>query len=196
VAIGPLCFGFVSVMLACMRRTGTTALSALALILAGCGDTPPAADKAAIEKTVKAVEASIQKATVAKDAAAFSSYYADNAVFMSPGAEALKGRPAIRAAMATMFADPALKLDFAADRVEISDAGDMAATRGNYTLAVTDPATKKVIHDKGSYVTVFRKQTDGAWKAVLDINTSEVAPAPMPAPKAAAVAKKKGKKKR
>jgi hypothetical protein len=43
-------------------------------------------------------------------------------------------------------------------------------------MTVTDPKTKKAITDKGTYVTGYRKQTDGSWKAVSDINTSELPP--------------------
>lgn len=40
---------------------------------------------------------------------------------------------------------------------EVAKSGDLAHTQGSYTLTVTDPATKKPIHDKGSYVTVLQK---------------------------------------
>ena len=174
-----------------MKIISGVVLSASALLLGACSSTPAPADKAAIEKSVRGVEQNMSKAAAAKDAAAFASNYAADAILMTPGEPAMKGADSIRSGMAGMLADPNLKLDFSADRVEIADSGDLAATHGNYTLAATDPATKKVINDKGSYVTVFRKQTDGAWKAVLDINTSELPPSPPPAPKSAAKAKKK-----
>jgi uncharacterized protein (TIGR02246 family) len=184
-------------MICSMRKIGISALSAMALFLSACSDAPTV-DKAAIEKSVKAVEASLNKAAGTKDAAAFSANYTDNAIMMMPGGPPAKGRPAIRAAMSPMFADPAFKLEFSSDRIEISDTGDMAATRGTYTLTVTNPATKELTHDKGSYVTVYRKQTDGAWRAVYDINSSEVAPTPPSASKAAGkkAAAKKSRKKR
>ncbi len=43
-------------------------------------------------------------------------------------------------------------------------------------MTMTNPKTKKPVEDKGSYVTVYKKQADGNWKAIEDINTSEVAP--------------------
>jgi uncharacterized protein (TIGR02246 family) len=185
----------VSIMI-CAMRIVAVAVSTLTLVLTGCSDTPPRANKAAIEKSLREVEFDMAKNVAAKDAAAFSSHYATDAIFMTPGEPAAKGRDAIRTAMTGMFADPNLKLDFSADRVEIADSGDLGATHGAYTMTVTNPATKKPVTDKGSYVTVYRKQADGAWLASLDINTSEVPPAPPPgaanAPKAAA--KKKGKK--
>ena len=159
-------------------------------MLAACGSAPAPADKAAIEKSVRGVEESMSKAIAAKDAAAFASNYVGDAILMTPGTAAMKGPDEIRKGMGTMLADPNLKIDFSSDRVEVADSGDQAATHGEYTLTATDPTTKKTINDKGSYVTVFRKQTDGAWKAVLDINTSELPPSPPPAPKSAARTKK------
>jgi ketosteroid isomerase-like protein len=38
-------------------------------------------------------------------------------------------------------------------------------------MTMTDPATKKPATSKGSYLTVWQKQTDGAWKAVEDFVT-------------------------
>jgi hypothetical protein len=46
---------------------------------------------------------------------------------------------------------------------------------------VTDPQTKQIVNDHGSYVTTYRKQPDGTWKAIADIATSEVPP-PAPPP--------------
>jgi ketosteroid isomerase-like protein len=45
----------------------------------------------------------------------------------------------------------------------------------------TNPATKQPFEDKGTYLAVYKKQADGAWKAVVDMGTSEIFPA-VPAP--------------
>ena len=43
---------------------------------------------------------------------------------------------------------------------------------------MTDPKTKKVLTVKGKYVTVFKKQADGGWKAVADIGNEGARPSP------------------
>lgn len=178
-----------------MRTIGILTVSGLAVILGACGSESPAVNKVAIEKSVTDVEKSMLKAMNEKDVAADLSNYTADAVLMTPGMPMMKGQDAMRSGLKDLMADPNFKIDFASDRVEVADSGDMAATRGSYTLTVTDPSTKQPINDKGSYVTVFRKQKDGMWKAVLDINSSEVPPTPPPAHKAAAKKKqKKGKK--
>jgi ketosteroid isomerase-like protein len=62
--------------------------------------------------------------------------------------------------------------------VDVAKSGDLGYTQGSYKLTVTDPTTHKIINDHGSYVTTYRKQADGSWKAVADIATSEVPPGP------------------
>jgi uncharacterized protein (TIGR02246 family) len=175
-----------------MRKTPLVLICAAAFFLGACGSEP--ADKAAIEKSIKSVEATMLKAISAKDAKGGAANYAEDAIFMSPMEPAVKGRDGVENAFKTLFADPALKLDFSADRVEVADSGDLAVSHGTYTMTLTDPMSKQPINDKGNYVTAYRKQSDGSWKAVFDINTSQVAPPPPPEPKAAA--KKTGKKKR
>jgi ketosteroid isomerase-like protein len=72
-----------------------------------------------------------------------------------------------------------MTLKFQAARVEVAKSGDQAYTQGSYAMTMTDPASKQVVNDHGSYVTTYRKQADGTWKAVADIATSDVPP---PAP--------------
>ena len=164
-------------------------------MLGACGSDSPAVNNVAVEKSVNDVEKGMRKAANDKDAAAFASNFVEDAVMMTPGQPPMKGREAILAGMKQLLSDPNFRIDFASDRMEVADSGDMAAARGSYALTVTDPATGKAINDKGSYVTVFRKQKAGAWKAVLDCDVSEVPPPPPPAPKAAIKGKKgKGKK--
>jgi uncharacterized protein (TIGR02246 family) len=118
----------------------------------------------------------MRKVANARDAAAFASHFAADAVMMTPGQPPKRGPDEIQAGMKNLLSDPNFRIDFASDITDVADSGDMAATRGSYTLTVTDPASGKAREDKGSYVTVFRKQKDGAWKAVLDCDVSENPP--------------------
>jgi uncharacterized protein (TIGR02246 family) len=162
-----------------MPKTLLVSLSSLLLVaLTACTSAPPppAVDVAAEQTKLRDLESGWVKDAAAKDLEKSVAHYADDAVLMMPGAPAAKGKDAIRAAWKGLLADPNLKLTFSADRVEISQAGDLATTQGSYTMTVTNPKTKKPVEDKGSYVTVFKKQSDGSWKVIEDITASQLAP--------------------
>jgi ketosteroid isomerase-like protein len=93
---------------------------------------------------------------------------------MGPGMPAASGRDAIQKIDADMVKDPAMSLHFQSSKIDVASSGDLAYSRGTYTMTMTNPATKKPMDDHGSYVTDYKKQPDGSWKAVADIVTSEV----------------------
>src|SRR5579862_8606873 len=156
----------------------TTAVVAL---LTGCNEMATADNHDADIKALKDGEAQWNQDFASKDADKIAAHYTDDAVLMNPGMPASQGREAVRKTLKDMVSDPALSLKFQASQVEVAKSGDMAYTHGSYTMTMTDPATKKPINDKGSYVTVYKKQADGTWKAVQDAAISEVPP-PAPAP--------------
>ena len=151
------------------------------LLLAGCNTAPttpsaPAVDLVAEQSKIRDIESNWVKEAAAKDLEKCVGHYADDAVLITTGEPPAKGKDAIHAAWKSLLEDPNFKINFSADRVEISAGGDLATTKGSYTLSVTNPKTKKPIDDKGTYVLVFKKQADGGWKAIEDISSSEVAP--------------------
>jgi len=162
-----------------MRKFMWFSLGAGVLTLAGCASAPPAApavDVGTEEAKVRQAEAADLKSWNGKDIEGILAFYADDATLMTPGEPAMKGKDAMRKGLQPMLADPNLKLDFSSQLVEVAKSGDVAFTQGTYQLTVTDPKTKKPVNDKGNYVTAFKKQADVNWKAVSDINTSELAP--------------------
>jgi len=164
-----------------------------ALLLAACSQTPPDTREADI-KAIKDIEAQWNKDFAAKDADKLVAHYADNAVLMNPGMPAASGKDAIRKVFVPMVADPALSLQFTASMVEVAKSGDLGWTQGSYTMTMTDPNSKAVVHDHGSYVTTWAKQTGGDWKAVADIAASDVPAAAPAAAKSNAKAAKKRRK--
>lgn len=158
---------------------GTTVV---VLAMAGCNQTPPVAPDThdADVKAITDVEVQQNKDWAAKDATKIASIYADDAVLMTPGGSPISGKDAITSGLKQMVADPALSLTFQSSKVDVAKSGDLAYTMGSYKMTMTDSATHKPMNDHGSYVTTYRKQTDGSWKAVADIATSEVPLMPPP----------------
>ena len=152
--------------------------AAVGLSLAGCNNQKPDTHDADI-KAISDGETQWNVDWASKDPVRIASHYADNAVLMAPGMEPLNGRAAITDGLKPMVADSALMLSFHATKVDV--AGDMGYTAGSYKMTMTDPTTHKVMDDHGSYVTTYRRQADGTWKAVADIASSAVPP-PAPAP--------------
>ena len=158
----------------------------LALGMTGCKQAPAPQTSDTHDADVQAIkdnEAQWNKDWQAKDVDKLVAHYTDDAVLMAPGMSPLTGKDAIRTGLQGMVNDNALSLTFSADRVDVAKSGDMAYTQGAYTMTMTDPATKKPVNDKGSYVTVYKKQADGSWKAASDIASSATTPGPAPAAK-------------
>jgi uncharacterized protein (TIGR02246 family) len=150
--------------------------AAVTLMMAGCGSTP-ADTHAADVKAITNEEAQWNQDYAAKDLEKIVSHYADDGVLIVSGVPPSNGKDAIRSALQQMIADPAMTLTFKAAKVDVAKSGDLGYSQGSYQLTVTDPVSHKVVNDHGSYVTTYRKQANGAWKAVADIAASEVPPA-------------------
>jgi uncharacterized protein (TIGR02246 family) len=154
-------------------------MTVIALMMVACNQ--PVDTHDADVQAIKDNETQWNQDFASKDSDKIAAHYADDAVLMVPGTASTTGKDAIRNSLKQMVADPALSLKFQASKVDVAKSGDVAYTQGSYTMTVTDPTTKQVIHDHGSYVTTYRKQPDGTWKAVADIATSEVPPPVPPA---------------
>lgn len=162
-----------------MRKLMVPGFIAFTVVLFACdrvASKHDEADPAADAEAVRKVESETMAAFDAKDADKLASYYADDAVLAVPGRDQAEGRAAYLAAMKEDFADPAFNVDFSSDKVEAS--GDLAYSRGRYTVTFTNPQTKQPETGTGTYVTLFKRQADGGWKIVADVIHAGAAHAP------------------
>jgi uncharacterized protein (TIGR02246 family) len=127
---------------------------------------------AADEAAIRAASAAWCQASVAKDLDKTISFYADDAVQFPNKAPAAKGKENIRKNWAPLLAQPGAGLSFQTTTVEVAHWGDIAYETGTYDFATTDKKGK-TSDEKGKYVVVWKKQTDGSWKAAVDIDTPD-----------------------
>lgn len=158
-----------------MQTTALLTTAVALLTLVGCTSAPPPATdtRDADTKTIKDGETAWNADWMSKDLDKIAGHYSDDASLMIPDYPIMTGKDAIHAGLKELLTDPNLSLMFSAAQVEVSKGGDLAYTRGTYTLTASDPKTKKPMTEKGKYVTVYRKGADGSWKAVQDINNAD-----------------------
>ena len=156
------------------HKTVLLAGAALALTLSGCNKAASAGDASAVQAALKADEKKWNDQFKSKDFEGLISHYADDAFFVAPGVTA-NGSTEIRKAYAAALADHYFELSFASDKVDVAGSGDIAYARGHFSEKYQDPKSKQIVSDSGSYVTVYKKQADGSWKAVEDVASADPA---------------------
>lgn len=151
----------------------------LSLSLTACKEKAP--DTAADEKAVRDSEAASLKDWQAKDADKITSHYAPDAVLMITNLPAANGSDAIKSTVGTTLKDPHVSLTFNPTVVVLAKSDDMAYVQGVYTMTFTEPRTGSTLIEKGKYLTVYKKQDDGSWKIVEDIDNADAPATPAPA---------------
>ena len=154
-------------MLRFLLLTGCAGLLAIAT---GCA---PKDTSVADAQTVKTTNDNWSKDIATKDPSKFAQYYADDATLMIPNEPIIKGLANIKSALGPMMQDPNFALSFQTEKVEA--AGDLAYAQGPYKMTTT-ARDGKPHEDTGKYLTVFKKQADGTWKAIEDILNSDLPP--------------------
>ena len=154
----------------------------LLLSLIGACQTPAASDtQAADESALRKLDDEWSKAAGAKDLEKTVSYYSDDAVVMPQNSPPLVGKESIRQMWKGMMATPGFDGGWKATKLEVAKSGDIAYIYGAYEISEADAAGKPKT-DRGKYVEVWKKQTDGSWKCTVDMFSSDL-PAPAPAQK-------------
>lgn len=157
-----------------MRATLYPGLAlALCVTLSACESQTgaPTANKDEITKAVDDDARQLLEDFRSKDANRIAAHYAEDAVFAIANAPAISGKEAIAKGMGELAKDNAFALDIAKQKTEVSASGDIAYSRGTYHVSATDPETKQVETESGTYLLVYKRQTDGSWKIVEDINS-------------------------
>src|SRR5216117_2953682 len=126
-------------------------------------------------RAIRRSEAEWARAWAAKNVEQVVNHYADDALVELADMPIVSGKDAIRAGVKQAFADRNFALSFAPAQVEVSRSGDLAYTRGAYTVT-TDAATSRPATAKGKYIVVYRKEQDGRWVAIHDINNRDAPP--------------------
>ena len=151
---------------------------ALVMLASACNQTPPDT-RAADEGAIRDADTRWSKTAAAGDLEGTVAYYAEDASLLPPNAPIASGKPAIHAMWAGLLG-PGTSISWQANRVEVARSSDLAYIEGTYQLSMKDPQGNPV-NDKGKFVEVWKKQTDGKWKVVADIFNSDL-PVAAPAP--------------
>jgi ketosteroid isomerase-like protein len=98
---------------------------------------------------------------------------------MPPNIPALTSKEAIRTLWKSMLESPDFSGGWKPTKVEVARSGDFAYVSGNYEFNEKDNGGKPIT-DKGKYLEVWKKQSDGNWKCVADMFSSDL-PVAVPA---------------
>jgi ketosteroid isomerase-like protein len=154
-----------------MKATQNTVLL-LAIAISGCATQPGTSERDRARGDLLATDAAFSKKSEAKGAAiAFYDYMAPNATTLPAGDQPVHGREAIRDSLSSVKG----LLKWRPIEAEVAASGDMGYTWGTYEYQGEDPDKNPVLR-YGKYVTIWKKQPDGSWKAILDCGNQNPPP--------------------
>jgi ketosteroid isomerase-like protein len=135
--------------------------------------TSSASDTQTIEQSLRDLDAQWSAAAGAKDVEKTVSFYSNDAIVMPPNAPADTTKETIRKGWQDLLGTPGLVISWKTTKVEVAKSGDLAFLSGTYELTMND-SSGKPINDRGKYVEVWEKQSDGKWKCATDIWNSDL----------------------
>jgi ketosteroid isomerase-like protein len=153
-------------------------LPAVAMVMAATVATAGSPDLEAERATLFRLDKAWAHAAAARDLEKTVSFWADDAQVFPPGQPAVIGKDALRQYVSGGFAVPGFAISWETSEFVVSAKGDIAYGVGTNSVTVNGPEGKPLT-EHGRAVTVWRKDSGGAWKCVVDIwNAAPAAPIP------------------
>jgi len=126
---------------------------------------------------IRAADAGWLKAFIARDLEKSVAFCDEQGSMLVPNAPIVRGKKAIAKMIAAGFALRDYKLAWHPDRAGVARSGELGYTSGKYKVSFKDASGKRIF-DRGKYLMVWKKQPDGAWKVMFDMNNSDLPAGP------------------
>jgi ketosteroid isomerase-like protein len=118
---------------------------------------------------VRCAEISFSQSVENRNITAFTSFIDADARFV--GSSISRGPVEVTEAWSVFFADDGPEIKWRPQYIEVLEDGTLALSRGPYRMITRDPDGKATEH-WGTFNSVWRTQTDGAWKIVFDAGSA------------------------
>jgi uncharacterized protein (TIGR02246 family) len=128
--------------------------------------------RAADEAAIRAASAAWSQSATAKDLDKAVSFYADDALILPNKAPAITGNENIRKNWAPLLALPGPGLSWQTSSLDVARSGELAYETGTYNFVTTDKKGKPT-DNKGKYLVIWKKQSNGSWKVAVDTDNSD-----------------------
>ena len=129
----------------------------------------PDPNLAAVAAIMKA-DADFNQAVADRNVNRFLSFIAEGATFNGGTPGEIRGRDAIAKDWAPFFEPSGPRLTWKPTKAEVLGAGDLGYSVGASEFRTT-AGTQTTVR-RGNYLTVWRKQADGAWRVVYDTGST------------------------
>ncbi len=130
-------------------------------------------------EAIKNIEEEWGAALEAHDIDRIVSFYAENCVDIPPNEPPSIGKEAIRGFLQKHYDQ--FTMEYNGVTVDVQVSGDLAFTRGTSTEIETPKAGGESLTINSNWVTIYRKQPEGSWKAICNIwNHDHPLPPPPP----------------
>ena len=120
------------------------------------------------------LEARFAKDTLERGGAGFASWFAADGVALGNGKAPVIGQVAI--AKSASWSPKDYQLTWTPTDAQMGPSGDMGYTWGHFEGRSKDSSGNPVL-TSGRYMTIWRRESDGSWKVVLDAGANEPAAA-------------------
>jgi len=104
----------------------------------------------------------------------YMSLMADDIVKMPPNKPAFSGKELLREKKEKGYANYTVEMAIYNEEVQVD--GDLAFSRGTYTVSQTPKAGGETVYVDGKYLTILKRQPDGSWKIYRDCYNSNAPP--------------------
>lgn len=126
-----------------------------------------AADSSAAERELLAADRSFARATSARGAEGWTSWFLEGGGMIGPGYR-VQGLAAVRDAMRAAFARPGYRIEWEPAEAHPGPGSATGFTVGSYRILTRESGGVAVV-ERGRYVTLWRRDEAGRWRVRLDV---------------------------
>jgi ketosteroid isomerase-like protein len=146
-------------------------ISVMMLTITAC--TQNTIDQQAEAEKLMELSRSWAKSVKDKDIEKMLSYWADDAIVMSPNEPSVVGIEALRGMVERSMKIPGFEINWEPQEAYVSKSGDLGYViiKNYMTMPIDTTGNTRTIFNKG--VEIWKKQENGTWKNVIDISNSD-----------------------
>jgi uncharacterized protein (TIGR02246 family) len=124
------------------------------------------------EREIRRLFSKYVAAAKASNAADLAALFADDGIRYPPNAPAAVGNATVRSWYQSVFDQ--FKVDLkSVEVIEIEAAGDWGFASGTFAITLRPKSGGEPIEDTGNWLTILKRQADGAWRIYRDMFNSE-----------------------